>query len=50
VGTQVQADAVFLRRVLFGLVMLTLATGAMAGLTAVQAMSKVPNSCIMFCE
>ena len=34
-----QADARFLRRILFAMVMLTLATGTMAGYTTVGAMS-----------
>ena len=38
-GSSVQADAKFLRRIFAGLVLLTLMTGGMAGLTSVQAMT-----------
>jgi hypothetical protein len=50
VGNSVQADAKFLRRVLLGLVLLTLATGTMAGLTAVQAMTEESGHCVVFCK
>jgi hypothetical protein len=50
VGTSVQADAKFLRRIFLGLVFLTVVTGAMAGLTTVQAMTGAPGACVMFCE
>jgi hypothetical protein len=50
VGQTVQADARFLRRVLWGLVLLTLVTGGMAGFTTVQAMTEKPGSCLFFCE
>jgi hypothetical protein len=50
VGTSVQADAKFLRRIFMGLVFLTVVTGGMAGLTTVQAMTGAPGSCVMFCE
>ncbi len=50
-GSDIQADAKFLRRVLFGMVMMTLVTGTMAGVTTVQAMTKSGQStCMMFCE
>ena len=49
-GTPVPADAKFLRRVLFGLVLLTLATGAMAGLTTVKAMTETTGHCVFFCQ
>ena len=49
VAGSVQADAKFLRRVLLGLVLLTLATGAMAGVTAVQAMTERAGHCVLFC-
>ena len=49
-GTSVQADAKFLRRVFAGLVMLTLMTGAMAGLTTVQAMTETSGLCVFFCQ
>ena len=49
-GQTVQADAKFLRRVLLGLILLTLATGALAGLTTVQAMTEKPGACLFFCE
>ena len=49
-GSSVQADAKFLRRVLLGLVLLTLATGAMAALTTVQAMSDGTSICLVFCQ
>jgi hypothetical protein len=50
VGTSVQADAKFLRRIFMGLVFLTLVTGGMAGLTTVQAMTGGTGACVMFCE
>jgi hypothetical protein len=50
VGTSVQADAKFLRRIFMGLVFLTVVTGAMAGFTTVQAMTGEPGACVMFCE
>lgn len=50
VGTSVQADAKFLRRIFMGLVFLTLVTGVMAGVTTVQAMTGGPGACVMFCE
>ena len=49
-GPTVQADAKFLRRVLFGLVLMTLATGAMAGFTTVQAMTEKSGQCLIFCR
>jgi hypothetical protein len=49
VGSTVQADAKFLRRVFLGLVFLTLVTGAMAGLTTVQAMTDKAGHCIFLC-
>jgi len=50
VGHTVQADARFLRRVLMGLVLLTLVTGGMAGFTTVQAMTEKSGACLVFCE
>jgi hypothetical protein len=50
VGHTVQADAKFLRRVLLGLILLTLVTGGMAGFTTVQAMTEKPSACLIFCE
>ncbi len=50
VGSTVQADAKFLRRVFLGLVFLTLVTGAMAGLTTVQAMTDKSGTCLIFCQ
>ncbi len=50
VGSSVQADAKFLRRVLFGLVLLTIVTGGMAGLTTVQAMTESTGYCVLFCQ
>jgi hypothetical protein len=50
VGNSVQADAKFLRRVFLGLVLLTLATGVMAGLTTVHAMNGASGSCLFFCQ
>lgn len=50
VGTSVQADAKFLRRIFMGLVLMTLVTGAMAGFTTVQAMTGTTGACVMFCE
>jgi hypothetical protein len=49
VSSSVQADTKFLRRILLGLVFLTLVTGAMAGLTTVQAMNGQAG-CIIFCQ
>ncbi len=50
VGSSVQADAKFLRRIFLGLVLLTLATGMAAGVTTVQAMTGMPGSCTLFCD
>ena len=50
VGSSVQADAKFLRRMFLGLVFLTLVTGGMAGFTTVQAMTGNSGACIVFCE
>jgi len=50
VGSSVQADTKFLRRILFGLVLLTIATGGMASLTTVEAMTDKSGACILFCE
>jgi hypothetical protein len=50
VGHTVQADARFLRRVLLGLILMTLVTGGMAGFTTVQAMTENPGACFIFCE
>jgi hypothetical protein len=49
VGSSVQADAKFLRRVLFGLVALTLVTGGLAAVTTVQAKTEAGGSCYFFC-
>ena len=50
-GTTVQADAKFLRRIFMGLVFMTLVTGGMAALTTVQAMTGAnAGACVMFCE
>ena len=49
-SSTVQADAKFLRRVFLGLVLLTLVTGAMAGLTTVQAMTESTGYCVIFCQ
>ena len=46
----VQADAKFLRRVLMGMVLLTLVTGALAGFTTVQAMSEKSGTCVSLCQ
>lgn len=45
-----QADAKFLRRVLMGLVALTIASGALAGFTTVQAMTETPDRCVVTCQ
>ena len=50
VGSSVQADAKFLRRVFLGLVFLTLVTGAMAGVTTVQATTDKSGGCLIFCQ
>jgi len=49
VGTTVQADAKFLRRIFLGLVLLTLVTGGLAGFTTVQAMTG-SAACTAGCE
>lgn len=49
-GSSVQADARFLRRVFLGLVLLTLATGIIAGLTTVQAKTGEMGGCVFFCQ
>ncbi len=49
-STQVVADAKFLRRVFFGLIGLTLMTGAVAGFTTVQAMNASPTVCLTNCN
>ena len=49
-GNSVQADAKFLRRIFLGLVFLTVVTGAMAGLTTVQAMTGETGACVVFCQ
>ena len=50
VGSSVQADAKFLRRIFLGLVFATLVTGGMAGFTTVQAMTGGTGSCMIFCQ
>ena len=49
-STQVVADAKFLRRVFFGLIGLTLITGAVAGFTTVQAMNADTSACVSVCK
>ena len=49
-SSNVVADAKFLRRVFFGLIGLTLMTGALAGFTTVQAMNANPSECLFFCK
>ncbi|MBK8769918.1 MAG: hypothetical protein IPM06_05750 [Rhizobiales bacterium] len=50
-NSTVTADAKFLRRVLFGLVILTLIAGAMAAFTTVQARNELfPEPCQTACE
>ena len=49
-GNNVVADAKFLRRVFFGLIGLTLATGAVAGFTTVNAMNANPSACVAGCN
>ena len=49
-STQVVADAKFLRRVLFGLVGLTVMAGVLAGFTTVQAVNANPSTCLFGCE
>jgi hypothetical protein len=46
----VQADTKFLRRIFLGLILLTVVTGGMAGLTTVQAMTEQAGHCIFFCQ
>jgi hypothetical protein len=50
VGQTVQADARFLRRILLGLVLLTLVTGGLAGFTTVRAMTDNPGACVVSCQ
>jgi len=50
VGNSVQADAKFLRRIFVGLVFLTVVTGALAGITTVQAMTEAPGACTVLCN
>ena len=50
VGTTVQADAKFLRRIFLGLVFMTLLSGGLAGLTTVQAMTGSAGNCAISCE
>lgn len=45
-----KADTKFLSRILLGLVFLTLVTGGMAGLTAVEAMTEATGQCYFFCQ
>ena len=49
-GTTVQADAKFLRRIFLGLVFMTLLSGGLAGLTTVQAMTGSAGTCAISCE
>jgi len=49
-SVSVKADAKFLRRVLFGLMGLTLMTGAVAGFTTVQTMKAEAVACSMSCK
>jgi hypothetical protein len=49
-GSSVQADAKFLRRIFLALVLLTLVTGGLAGLTTVQAMTGTASSCAGSCQ
>jgi hypothetical protein len=49
-GNTVVADVKFLRRVFFGLIGLTLITGAVAGFTTVQAMNSGPTVCVTGCN
>ena len=49
-SSNVVADAKFLRRVFFGLIGLTLITGAVAGFTTVNAMNASPAICVAGCN
>jgi hypothetical protein len=49
-SSTVVADAKFLRRVLFGLIGLTLITGVVAGFTTVNAMNASPTACVTGCN
>ena len=49
-SSTVVADAKFLRRVFFGLIGLTLITGAVAGFTTVNAMNASPTACVTGCN
>ena len=49
-GTTVQADAKFLRRIFLGLVFMTLLSGGRAGLTTEQAMTGSAGNSAISCE
>ena len=49
-SSNVVADAKFLRRVFFGLIGLTLITGAVAGFTTVNAMNAGSTVCVAGCN
>ena len=49
-SSNVVADAKFLRRVFFGLIGLTLITGAVAGFTTVNAMNTASTVCVAGCN
>ena len=49
-SVSVKADAKFLRRVLLGLVGLTIMSGAVAGFTTVQAMKAEAVLCAVNCQ
>ena len=49
-SVSVKADAKFLRRVLLGLVGLTIMSGAVAGFTTVQAMKAEAVVCTINCQ
>jgi hypothetical protein len=46
----VRADAKFLRRIFLTMIVITIATGIIVGLSTVQAMSTTTDTCVFFCS
>jgi len=44
------ADAVFLRRILYAMMGLTMLTGILAKVTAAEAMNAKPSTCVSDCQ
>lgn len=49
-GSKVVADVKFFRGVFFALVVLTVLTGVLAGVTAVLALNADPSTCVFVCQ